>query len=285
MSGIDHEWRKRKVLYDVLSKMDNAEEFEAIFEGFAGNKKLVASMVEIEGVAYLKYASPKLTADKVFMSELVERRGGHVLQFCSDELKSDKDFVLSVIEQNWSSFQFASESLKSDREVVVAAVTKFGRAIEHADDAFKQDREVAKIAVENDRFALPYFSKEIQLDPEIGIKALGENNSTGLLKNLHPDVQNCKEAVFAASGVDDEALRWASVELHKDKEFVLSCFKRQYEATGYVSTNDIYCNEIYEIIKDKNPVKALESHIAHEKLQSSLAQKAPAPKQVSGLKL
>lgn len=172
-------------------------------------------------------------------------------------LSSDRDFMRIVIASNPTAFQSASSDLREDKEflrdVLSEAMSHQAEQIcEHLSYKLKQDKQFALEVVQIYGGLIEHFDEEIRADKAIAIKAVSDSGS---------------------------ALQHISRDLRNDKDLVLEAVRRDRYSIHHAS------DEIQELCKDKDPIKVLESVIAHEKLHSALAQKAPAPKQVRGLKL
>lgn len=112
-------------------------------------------------------------------------------------------------------------------------------------DNFRGDKEVALVAVQMNWTALYCVSDELTDDEEIIIEGIRQ---------------------------DGWALKYASPRLASDLNFVLEAVKNEEHALEYASI------EIKELCEDKDPIKALEAAIAHEKLQSQLPNKTDCPR-------
>lgn len=152
---------------------------------------------------------------------------------------------------------------RSDKEVVLAAVKEFGYNFRYASDTLKSDRPFVLEALEQEG------------TPECSA-----------LKFASEDLKSDKQFILEAVKRNGRSLEWASDDLRNDKEVVLEAVRQYRFAYQHASA------EIQEICKDNNPVSSLELAIqierittSHGNLQATLAQKAPAPKQVRGLKL
>lgn len=152
---------------------------------------------------------------------------------------------------------------RGDKEVVLAAVKEFGYNFRHASDTLKNDRP----------FVLEVLEQE------------GTPSCSGL-KFASEDLKSDKQFILEAVKRNGFSLEWASDDLRNDKEVVLEAVRQYGFAYQHASAG------IQEICRDDNPVSSLERAIqierittSHEKLQSSLAQKAAPPKQVRGLKI
>ncbi|MEL4177740.1 DUF4116 domain-containing protein [Roseateles sp. PN1] len=115
---------------------------------------------------------------------------------------------------------------------------------------------------------------------DAALKKLTEDVDVRLFASKKMDkFRGDKEFVLEIVKVQGKYLADASYQLQADKEVVLEAVKQNPHSIWFASS------EIQEICKDKDPAKALESHIAHEKLQSTLAQKSSAKRPTQSMKI
>ena len=99
----------------------------------------------------LKYASPKLRADRGVVKESVCHIG-YALEYALKELRADREIVLHAL-RDAHALQYASKELRADREIILAAVSAAfsgnGCALKHAAQKLQADREIVLAAVRN----------------------------------------------------------------------------------------------------------------------------------------
>lgn len=93
------------------------------------------------------------------------------------------------------------------------------------------------------------------------------------------DLMKDKALVMEAVKSNGAALIYAHVDLRDDNEIVLTALKQNERVLDFASPR------IRDMCYGLNPIKALESTIAHEKMQSILAHRIEVPKQSVPLKL
>ena len=227
----------------------------------------------------LKFASDRLRSDKAFFIENLPKTV-RILEFASDELKNDKELALAAAKQNGYSAKWFSENVRSDFDVALACAKDHGRSLYTLSGKFSDNKEIAIAAVQSDGHSLPYFDPAIQNDPEVYASALRKCH---VLKDSSKELQDNRDAVLLAAQNDSEALRWCSNRLRNDKAFVLEVLRTEQHHRGTVTTNWA-SEEVQQICKDKDPIKALEATLLAEKMTTELRQKAQ-PTQSKKLKI
>lgn len=159
----------------------------------------------------------------------------------------------------------AEQSFTARRRKVLEAVKKNGLEIIVVDprNEFRYDREICLHAVKSNGWSLQCFSMTLRND---------------------------REVVSLAMSNDKEAFKFSSDEIKNDKQFIHSeIVKLNNQKYGENYLWDIIehaSEDIQKLCEDQDPIKALETAIAHDKLQSTLAQKQEQPKQLQrGFKL
>lgn len=207
-------------------------------EKFRSDPAFVIAAVKSDGEA-LEYASEALKDDPKIV-RLATEQYGMALQHASERLRDDKDIFLAAMKDpmlqrkgvEYNRFLgCASDRLKADREVARAAIQTFGgKALWFPSEELRGDREIVLEAVakvegpSNEVGCLFYASDACKNDKEIVLRAV---QADGLaLEHASPELQGDREVATAAINTSDphkhgQVLRFASLELRADREFVL----------------------------------------------------------------
>lgn len=204
----------------------------------------------------------------------------------SDDLKNDFEVVSAAIKLEPLSISYASDRLKAHKEIVEQAVLSEPITLEYVDAAWRDDKELVMQAVILSRgSAFKYASPRLRDDDDI-VEVATEKDSHALKWASDRLKKNVNLLLYLA--IDNKAvIEHAHDDLKGDKEFVLTimhaCCNHDWERE---LVSEKASKEIQKLCKGQNPIKALEAAIAYEKLQFTLTQKAPEPKELKrGLKI
>lgn len=192
--------------------------------------------------------------------------------------RDNEEVALIAIKRNYNAIEGVSDRLKNSVEFNRQAFEANSDVylIQRSNKNVMHDREILKCAAKCDRF--PYFesSTEHGKDRELAMIAAKAN---GGIAYLSDEFKNDREIVLAGVSRNGWNLGSVTSVLKADKEIVLAAVRQSSMAISHAS------KDIQDLCKGQDPVKVLESTIAHEKLQSTLAQKAPAKRPTQSLKL
>jgi len=194
---------------------------------------------------HMRKACEVLICDNETMAEMIQKNG-KCLEFASEQLKNDRRLVLQAVQQNGMNLKYASESLKDDFEIVqratqncneamgyvsqrvqndkqfvMALVANNGHLLRYVSQVFKNDMDVVKKAIHSDVRCLGYASDEIRENRQFILDIIKTSKHELEELKRRKKVQRTKllkigEELFG--GI-------ISLELRKDKEFVLEALK------------------------------------------------------------
>jgi len=211
-----------------------------------GNKKKVMDTMDYNGWA-LQHAS-KMLKDDMDVVKTAIKNEPLAIQFASYRIRNNLEFMKDLILKDACTFEFASPKLRADIKV-------FELTFEDNEEDFDDDYE--------GKYIFEYFNtkenkilkafpqmipKFVKLTPFIVINWLNHREFAKRLVSLHgmvlrylPCYQNDKEFIELAITSWPKALKYASDEIHQDKDFVKSILKKEvccFPYTGYNIRSD-----------------------------------------------
>lgn len=208
---------------------------------------------------------------------------GYAIKYMTPEIQDDREIVKLAVQhqsnqQDWTAYECVSDRLKNDREIAALAVKADGGNLLHVPKHFLDDKElVMKADFSFNTESYSVISPRLAADKDIFSKALKESP---YIIRYAPAYQDDKSAVLSAVSMNGNTLEYASSRLKDDNDVALAALKDYRYAVEHTSPR------IQKICGDSdNPAEAFEIHLAYEKMQSTLAQKAPPIKQVAKLKI
>jgi len=192
-----HVYQKFLKSFAYKDDLTSFKAYEYVIYQIGKNEDIAKEMLSRAG-KILSILPEEYRANKE-MVKIAVWNDGSALGLASEELKGDEEVVLMAIEQNANSLQFASEELRNDSAVVTKAVSKWGLALEYA-------------------------SKQVQGNLGVVVEAIGKEASILLdsaLKYVPKEILNDPRIIRMAVRNNLSAMEYASVELKKDKVFVL----------------------------------------------------------------
>lgn len=204
------------------------------------------------------------------------KQGGHFPQLAifnaSDRLKDDFEVVSKAVKKDAWSIAFASERLKANKEIVELAVHKEPSTLQFVDHNWSDDKELVMAAVKKNGIALKWASSRLQDDDDIVGKAT--DTAPESIAWASDRFRKDFSYIFYLALSNPAIIEHAHDELRGNKESILTimrvCCKEEWEQELVGKFSSI---EIKELCKGQNPIKALESAIAHETLEATLAKK------------
>lgn len=217
-------------------------------------------------------------------------QGGHFPQLAifhaSNRLKDDFDIVAKAVKKDPWALVYASDRLKGHKELVELAIEKEPLTLQIVDAAWQDNPELVHRAINlSSGWAFQYASPRLRDDDDI-VDVATEKQTSNLQWAAERFRKDFNYVLYLALE-NSQVFEHAHEDLKSDKESVLTilgvCCKSDWEMEGVVEHTS---QEIQELCKGQNPIKALETAIAYEKLQFTLTQKAPEPKELKrGLKI
>ena len=181
------------------------------------------------------YCSKRLLDDKELVLLAINYAGSSLLGYISDRLKADREVVLEASKHSGCGFQYASDSLRDDKEIALLAVShsdgydssyvsevncRVDTPYKFVSPRLKADYDVASLAIKTNVWAYRYAPKEIKMDRELALFALGsyifDNTQLGIPAELFDD----KEFVLRIVPKKRYLFRFASSRLKADLEVV-----------------------------------------------------------------
>lgn len=195
-----------------------------------------------------------------------------------DLFRNDHDVALKAVSKNYSAWDSVGAELRRDpqfaRECLIANPDVY--LCMRTDSNVVKDLNFDKLAARNERFM--YFNDQHSDNKELALISVDANGGT--IVHLSDRLKSDREIALTAVSQKGWALSNVSKELRNDKEVVLAAVKNDPMAISQAS------KEIYELCKGQDPAKTLESTIAFEKLQATLAIKPNSTQQLrKGMKL
>ena len=193
---------KTKKYLNILRKVVGYKSYSCQIEVEEIDKQLwkdkdFVRLILIKDIAYLKFASDELKADRelILFAISYSLRESSFLEFCSEDLRSDKEFVIKSVDLYANNLEFASDELKKDKEVVTKAYIKNDYASEymHNDLLSNKDFILELMSISPSERLYSAISKELQNDIDIINKAIKSNN---VYKLLNIELRNDKDIIL-----------------------------------------------------------------------------------------
>ena len=245
-----------KYLKEYSYPFNLREEFELsnISDELMSNSKFI-----MEAYRYnheiLKYASPDMKKDEIFLMNLFESSPGNLsaFQYVDDSIKKNKEFVLNLINSDGSILEFVDPTLQDDEDVVRNACLAFHgcyAGLKYASDRLKKSKEfiidIVKHKIEN----FQYISDDLKGDYEVVLTVCKSRRNTcpeirNILNQATEDYTDNKEFMKELIKVNPETIILASQEIQNDKE-IISIFLQN--PTETIINIGKYNRDVYRII-------------------------------------
>eukprot|EP00613_Pedinella_sp_CCMP2098_P060715 CAMPEP_0171984058 /NCGR_PEP_ID=MMETSP0993-20121228/273630_1 /TAXON_ID=483369 /ORGANISM="non described non described, Strain CCMP2098" /LENGTH=792 /DNA_ID=CAMNT_0012636861 /DNA_START=558 /DNA_END=2935 /DNA_ORIENTATION=- len=224
----------RKNILSVLSK--DGHKLRELPEEFYNDVEIVtAAVTDVGSVLQQATDGIKMNCEVVAAAFKSDERS---FEYASESLKNSQTFVTSLIalENQTRSFgacalQNASPGIQADPAVVLASVTQRGTSLAYAATELKNDPTIASAAIKQNAKAFEFVSASLRSDPDI-IRAVLE--SMGLTFDFSSIISSGKspmgdrDLMLMLAPLGSHALKFASVEIKKDREVVLAAVRADW---------------------------------------------------------
>lgn len=222
----------------------------------------------------ITYLSPKLSEDKDFFLKMLSthknchknRQFKALLSLMAPACQDDKDFVLALMQlSSVHNIQYASDRIKADKHVMEFVVSKNAVMVKHASYGLRQDLNFAYYTMAHAQHGsvLQAFDYSIKNNKEFALQILKSKVNYTVYPSLSAklkrdiDVLNCIKKGIKENG---EIFKLLDSKLKNDVSFVLEMLKMNPYVMPYVG------KKIKQIIKNADPIEALENFSLREKL-------------------
>ena len=162
--------------------------------------------------------------------------------YVGENLKEDRDVIIILISYNPSYIEYAPEDLRQDKDFMLEAITKYKCSLKYAGKNLQNDKEVVTAAVNNidpkndllDR-ELDFASYDLRYDKDFILELFKKCNTISLW-NVEDIFKEDKEVVASAVEKDNSEIRYASIKLRNDYDFMIEMINKYNCSLSYAST-------------------------------------------------
>lgn len=176
------------------------------------------------------------------------------------------------------------KKINTERQAI-QALSKSTNFEDEIFDDFRSNKRVVKKAIAVDSRAFGWSSLQMRDDKELAMLALKEDG--GPFTYASDRLKDDKEVALQAVRMDRENIYEVSDRLKSDMDVVYEMVKKSVQSIGRVQFRiaNLFEPDISKLCLSDDPIKSVESVIAYEKMQATLAQKSAPIRQVAKLKI
>lgn len=200
-------------------------------------------------------------------------KNGHFIKLLTKKLQADFKVALTAVSSYYHQpvysypIQYVSNDLRDNKKIAVAAVSKGGGSLQYVSDRLKKDYNVVLAAVKEDGYSLKYAYKDLQKNKKISLEAIKKSPDIiiqlgdtikldyryisgpfllkldGLMLYHMPEtIKDNPKCVLIAIENNAASIKYASMRLQNDSEFMMTAFKKNPLLIEYLSKEFKYSN-------------------------------------------